>query len=394
MKNVLLCFVFCLISLSTYAQSAGAIAIIGINSDSPDGFTFVAIDDIPASTVFFFTDNGVLSDGSLRTGEGIIEYTVGAGGLSQGDVVLISQSGPSASEGVAAVANTFSNINLSASGDQIIAFIGSPATPVYIAAAQTNSTLWQMTASSSNNSALPTGLTDGTTAVAVGSGSGAGDEFDNSEYTGTRGSFADRNAALTTINDASNWTGSNSSITLNSTDFAPLLPVSLTSFSGNHFNNNIELNWVTSLEINNDYFDVQRSANMKDFVTIGKVIGNGNMTRESEYAFTDRNPLAGVNYYRLAQYDFNGDMEFHKVIAVENRSKTSSKVYPTLAKAQLNVEVYEESALTIRNSQGQLINSQILADSKSINISDFAPGIYYLQLNTNGNIETHKFVKL
>ena len=189
--------------------TAGDLAIIGINADNPDDFTFVLLTDIEAGTEIFFTDSGVLDDGSFRGNEGAVKYTAPSA-LVAGTVISLTTD--NADFEAANDSNVGNNgFALSASGDQVIAFQGSSASPTFIYAAQTNSTQFQSTASASTNSALPTGLSVGTTAVAVGTGPGAGSEFDNSTYNEsiTSGTKAELLAA---ISDATNWNGNNTRI--------------------------------------------------------------------------------------------------------------------------------------------------------------------------------------
>lgn len=78
------------------------IVIIGMNhisgSAGDDGFTFVATEDIPAGEVIYFTDNeyddaaNSFTFGIGSTGEGVIRYVVGAGGLATGVVVFMNES--------------------------------------------------------------------------------------------------------------------------------------------------------------------------------------------------------------------------------------------------------------------------------------------------------------
>ena len=187
----------------------GDIAIIGVNSDNPDDFSFVLLTDITAGTEIFFTDSGILSDGSFRANEGAVRYTAPAD-LAAGSV--ISFVGNAADFTATNDSNVGNNgFSLSTSGDQVIAFQGSTASPIFLYAVQTNSTQFQTTADSSNTSALPTGLVVSTTAVAVGTGSGAGDEADNATYNEsvTSGTQAELLAA---ISDAANWNGNNTRI--------------------------------------------------------------------------------------------------------------------------------------------------------------------------------------
>lgn len=186
--------------------SADDIAIIGINADNPDDFSFVLLVDIDAGTEIRFTDSGVLSDGSFRANEGAVKYTAPAA-LTAGTVInFVKNNADFTADNDTGVGT--SGFSLSTSGDQIIAFQGLSTDPTFLFALLTNSTEFQADATSSNTSALPPGLEIGTTAVAVGAGAGPTQEVDNAVYSGpVTGSPTELLAA---ISDASNWTGSNS----------------------------------------------------------------------------------------------------------------------------------------------------------------------------------------
>ncbi|MEO1572152.1 MAG: T9SS type A sorting domain-containing protein [Bacteroidota bacterium] len=100
---------------------------------------------------------------------------------------------------------------MSASGDQIVAYQEDSGTFTFLYIVTTNSTVFGTSATNSNTTALPPGLTEGTTAVAVGSGPGTGDEVDNSTYNEsvTSGTQAELLAA---ISNASNWSGNDTRI--------------------------------------------------------------------------------------------------------------------------------------------------------------------------------------
>jgi hypothetical protein len=84
------------------------------------------------------------------------------------------------------------------------------------------------------------------------------------------------------------------------------LPVQLTFFKAQLKNKSVELKWTTASEINNDYFDIERSENGVDFISIGIVKGSGNSTATLNYFFSDFEPVYGISYYRLKQVDFDG----------------------------------------------------------------------------------------
>lgn len=185
---------------------AGDIAIIGANFDNPDKLSFVVLTDITAGTAINFTDNGVKSNGDLRSGEGTWKWTTNQA-ISAGTIISINNT--VATQGSVEKSGGFA---LSGRGDQIIAYQGSTDAPNYIYAVNSEGNTWQADATSSNTSALPTGLTNGTTAVAI-------PEVDNFAYTGT--TSGTKAELLQAISNPANWTNKNNSTAVEhiSTDF-------------------------------------------------------------------------------------------------------------------------------------------------------------------------------
>ncbi len=99
--------------------------------------------------------------------------------------------------------------------------------------------------------------------------------------------------------------------------FSPL-PVELLTFTAESLNNSIVLLWSTATEVNNDYFEVQRSENGEQFKSVGTVKGAGNSSKELNYEFTDLQPIDNLSYYRLKQVDFDGDYKYSDVISVSH----------------------------------------------------------------------------
>ncbi|WP_211167703.1 esterase-like activity of phytase family protein [Pseudanabaena yagii] len=188
---------------------SGDVAFLSLIADNPDTFSFVLLKDIEAGTIINVTDNGWLSSGSFRTGEGVLQY-VAPTAQTVGTVITY----------VDGVANTgWTNISggtnfaLSTSGDSLIAFQGdltgsgsatTSTSPNILAAVTINRSTFDANATNSNTTALPNGLTLGLNAVAVGQATA---EFDNSRYTGAT-TFASAEEARIAINNPSNWTGS------------------------------------------------------------------------------------------------------------------------------------------------------------------------------------------
>ncbi len=172
--------------MASTTLSAGDIAIIGFNFDNPDGFAFVLLTDIGIGTEIKFTDNGWFGSGEFRSNEGTFVW-IADQDYSIGTVIQPS----------------LSNVAFSTSGDQIIAYQGDDNNPNFIYAlnSEGNTGEWQSNATNSHTSALPTGLINGATAVAL-------PEIDNAIYTGiTSGT---QNQLLAAISNPNNWSGSDS----------------------------------------------------------------------------------------------------------------------------------------------------------------------------------------
>ncbi len=195
-------------SLPDFTPRPGDIAITAVKADNPDDVQFVALKGIAAGAEITFTDSGWAGDG-FRANEGAVTWTAPEGGVAPGTLISYAEHADQlASANGDAVGNN--GFNLSSSGDQVFAFTGDAAAPTFLFAVQTNSSEWQESASSSNDSALPPGLKAGLTAVAAGEGTGSGDEFDNVAYVGPgMGTAAELLAA---IGNPDNWAGENAAL--------------------------------------------------------------------------------------------------------------------------------------------------------------------------------------
>ena len=189
------------------------------------------------------------------------------------------------------------------------------------------------------------------------------------------------------------------------------LPINLLTFTARADDNNVELFWTTALEINNEYFEIQRSIDSKNFNTIGTVSGSGNSSIEVDYSFIDENPSKGTNYYRLVQYDYNGDYEIHKTIAIDwngtitELNSDDINIYPnpyTAGKLILDLsklEPYTSINLTIIDIRSKLIykSSMLVPSNGEINIVPMTvdylnQGIYFISVQTGNGVLTKKVI--
>ena len=104
-------------------------------------------------------------------------------------------------------------------------------------------------------------------------------------------------------------------------DASAPLPIQLTSFQASPLagSGDVKLGWTTASEINNYGFYIQRSAfPSSGFADLpgGFVAGSGTSLAAKQYAWVDRSPLAGTNYYRLKQVDLDGSSRLTEPLKV------------------------------------------------------------------------------
>lgn len=87
------------------------------------------------------------------------------------------------------------------------------------------------------------------------------------------------------------------------------LPVELVGFRGTEGDDAHILEWETQTELNNAFFEIERSRNGNIWQAIERVGGFGNSTIPHSYRYEDVEPPFGTTYYRLRQVDFNGQYE-------------------------------------------------------------------------------------
>lgn len=104
----------------------------------------------------------------------------------------------------------------------------------------------------------------------------------------------------------------NNTALLNPNSHETTLPVSLSSFTVTVKENSAVLKWLTTSEINNSCFEIERRRKEETvWIMTGSVKGNGNSNVPVEYSFEDRNLESGSYAYRLKQIDYNGNFEYH-----------------------------------------------------------------------------------
>jgi hypothetical protein len=188
------------------------------------------------------------------------------------------------------------------------------------------------------------------------------------------------------------------------------LPVDMLNFSGYRSGARNILNWTTSSEQNNKGFEVQRSTDGSNYVSLGFVnslAAGGNSTTELNYTFSDNNLVGSKQYYRLRQVNLDNSSKYSNIVLIKGDrglQMTISGLYPNPATTRINVLLEatnrEKVTLVVSDMSGKVV-SQTVAEVQTGNntipmeISTLANGTYTVKLVCAAGCENvvSKFVK-
>ena len=187
---------------------------------------------------------------------------------------------------------------------------------------------------------------------------------------------------------------------ISSTNALVALPVQFISFDGQLLaNKNVELKWNAAADDQHDYFEVQRSVDKNNFITLGKILA------APPCVFVDPSAKPGNNYYRIKQVDKNGTVSYSKVInIIYNSGKINYLLYPNPVTDVLNLRLSsdkkENYTVSVTDVLGrEVINKKVSLDNfsgnVSINFSQRAAQVYILTIRNESNeiIATEKIIK-
>lgn len=184
------------------------------------------------------------------------------------------------------------------------------------------------------------------------------------------------------------------------------LPVELIYLKAEPVNNNyILVSWATSLEINNDGFEVLRSTDGINFTNIGWVDGHDNSTVTQLYSFEDHNVVPNVvYYYKLNQIDNDGQHEETYIVSAmltDGNLFTVSEFIPNpsndLTKILVTTSQNHEISVKMYDELGQILSSRdyhITAGVNSVHFDtqNLADGPYFVVVSTEQKNYSKKLI--
>lgn len=212
------------------------------------------------------------------------------------------------------------------------------------------------------------------------------------------------NSGTVTRNTASNYvekTGLATYSYFTLSDDAHALPISLISFRAICQAKSALIQWQSGMEINAGYFEVQRSADAVNWLTIEtvKAVGAAN---GSAYSYNDVNPQATA-FYRLKMVDKSGSFSYSNVFSGGCADIAMPfSVYPnpavSQATARISVRQATKASVQIFSIKGQQLANLNWQLQTGINqlvlpVTTLAAGTYIVKVLVNGSILQTTLIK-
>ncbi len=168
-----------------------------------------------------------------------------------------------------------------------------------------------------------------------------------------------------------------------------LLPVECIEFKATEITEGIALHWITATEVNNEGFSLQRSTDGRHYQEIAWIDGYGNSSEVKRYEWLDRKEIIGQRYYRLLQYDWDGQWAkaCQIIQLLPGSSSPNWQISPNPGKGPFQITGIPDDGsgqvLLLYNSLGKVVQKfhieSAAGQQTTIDLSPLSPGTYWLK---------------
>jgi hypothetical protein len=159
-----------------------------------------------------------------------------------------------------------------------------------------------------------------------------------------------------------------------------VLPVELLSFVGEAQAADHHFRWETASEFNTAYFELQQLQG-EEYITQAKI-----MARNQPGIYLTKllnvpgsSARDGVYYYRLRIVDFDGFVEYSRIISIEAGKTSFFNLFPNPAHNSIQIVANFEGFLHIIGPSGQVLKTHLYSeDHATIDVSALPPGMYWV----------------
>lgn len=163
------------------------------------------------------------------------------------------------------------------------------------------------------------------------------------------------------------WSGLNSFSNFGGTQTNSALPVELLDIQTSCEKNGVLIKWVTASEHNSSHFDVLNSRDGNEWKVAKTIAAAGFSNDVLAYSFLDQADAYNAHYYKLVQYDLDGQFVEYGISSVnckkENEFSLLTYPNPSNGNFTLQISTSEQAdagiyTLNLRDISGRVMNSQ------------------------------------
>lgn len=186
------------------------------------------------------------------------------------------------------------------------------------------------------------------------------------------------------------------------TSLQSMLPLEWGQIAAYPVDNNIHLHWETLSEHETAFFEIEHATDEKSFRAIDEVLAAGFSLDKLEYQLIDEKVTPGTHYYRIKQYDLDGQFSYSKIVSAHVEAVSSNwQVYPNPFSQQLTLaaahRLESPCKIELYTPAGQLIFEIKQAanhpDQFDLYLPDLKKGLYYLRIVESDTVSLLPVVK-
>ncbi|PLW91770.1 MAG: hypothetical protein C0592_14280 [Marinilabiliales bacterium] len=176
------------------------------------------------------------------------------------------------------------------------------------------------------------------------------------------------------------------------------LPAELLEFKYDCTDNGLHFEWSSASETNCSHYQIQQQSG-DEWISVAEIQASGNSNIIQDYSYDLKFEGGSQEYFRLAQFDFDGSSRILDIVPVFCSSEFDFRLFPNPATDELIIldagQGINEKDVHLFNVYGQ----ELFVDKYQINngiqfdVRDLEPGTYSVLVNFGTNKLAKRFIK-
>lgn len=158
----------------------------------------------------------------------------------------------------------------------------------------------------------------------------------------------------------------------------------------------VKLSWTTGQETNTKEFVVERSTDGVNYKSLGSVAARGNSAAPTDYGYTDAQPAAGTNFYRLKPVDNDNRFEYSNIVKINFAKAFTVWLSPNPANDYVTVNLsgtQQPVSLQLVNAGGKVMKSVIVRNGLNrVALDGLSKGLYVARFTGLNDSYTEKLI--